>query len=124
MNELKPEDVMRALEYLVECTDSGLCNNSCPQHRNTYCRYYILKATLALLRENDALIAALINNNADLEMELAKTYDMLDDTARAEAITEFAEKGKRELRSGNAIMDKSIADIIDQIAKEMKGETQ
>ena len=59
MNEMKPEDVMRALECLVECIDSGLCNDSCPQHRNTYCRYYILKAALALLREKDAEIERL-----------------------------------------------------------------
>ena len=40
-------------------------------------------------------------------------------TVKSEAIKEFAERLKKELRTGYPIMDKSICDIIDNLAKEL-----
>ena len=49
---------------------------------------------------------------------LIRSYE----ACQAEAIKEFAEKAKKALRSGEAIRDKSMRAIIDNLVKEMVGE--
>ena len=54
MNELKPEDVIRALELCVE----SVCDD-CPYADNNFCRDDMMRTALALLREKDETIKAL-----------------------------------------------------------------
>lgn len=51
--------------------------------------------------------------------EKAEAVEEFHRELRADTVSKMQERLKKELRSGNAIMDKSIGDIIDQIAKEM-----
>jgi hypothetical protein len=57
MNELKPEDVMRALECCRE--DLHMCS-VCPlNEHNDFCQEDLHRSALALLREKDAEIERL-----------------------------------------------------------------
>ena len=63
-NELKPEDVMRALE--CHCTErkfpligEDLCEKNCPYFREDFCVQILVRDALALLREKDAEIERL-----------------------------------------------------------------
>lgn len=64
---------------------------------------------------------------ASVGIELATTKEVEKEIVRRETqantVRKMQERIKKELRSGNAIMDKSIADIIDQIAKEIIDES-
>ena len=171
MNELKPEDVMRALECLSKPNSSPDDRQKCffmwkePSCFNCY--HEVAKNALALLREKDALIAkheayidTLNDDKAtlvaqiekkDAEIErltvnmnaygltaknLAKEFEdyradvqMEIADARAEAITEFAERMKKPITPLVNISTKERLDtlmlvlgFIDQIAEKMKGE--
>ena len=143
MNELKPEDVMKALEW---CSDLRLCVD-CPMraegyfsHSGNACRQALMKNALALLREKDAEIERLtVNMNAygltaknlaqefedyraDVQMEIAD--------ARAEAITEFAERMEKSLTAQvNDSSNEMLAafmwclDLVKNVEKQLKGET-
>ena len=80
--------------------------------------YDELRAIAALLREKDAEIERL-NKEVDRLSQVVLYHDAFANDAmadaRAEAITEFAERAKRRL----PIISPSV---FDQIAKEMKGE--
>ena len=52
MNELKPEDVMRALECCSR--DEECVGEECPYHAGMFCTTRISQDALALLREKDA----------------------------------------------------------------------
>lgn len=59
MNEMKPEDVMRALEC---CGNMDSCEKNCPLHSLggiEYCIHTLMLNALALLREKDAHIKML-----------------------------------------------------------------
>ena len=147
MNEMKPEDVMRALEQCGGLID-GLCKN-CPLEADNYCNENLSKYALALLREKDAEIKELTDDNkwsAKRIIETDKLVSILKDEVerlnkaiegyaeleqgcivtgykkiRADAITEFAERVKtfyRNLR-GKTIGG-SVEYHIEQIAKEMR----
>ena len=62
-------------------------------------------------------------DNSSMQSTLAK-MSMGVEEAKAEAIKEFAENCKKGLRTGEIIMDKSIRDIIDNLVKEMVGDTE
>jgi predicted RNase H-like nuclease (RuvC/YqgF family) len=176
MNELKPEDVMRALEC---CGQVKFCA-TCPylDLNNGLCQEDLQTDALALLREKDADIdvykarvqaknyrieeltqanAELTQTNAekDAEIERLKKHqdtvssvcnsamehydalyeqakDILKADARADAITEFAERLKQCTECmGECTVDNPLAETysvvreeyIDQIEKEMKGES-
>lgn len=117
MNELKPEDVMRALEYWVRNFDGQITD------------YVVLCRALALLREKDAEIERLKAEVAQVRTELNHATNLgceAYETARADAITEFAERLKAcfdtypDNEEAHALYVRSL---VDQIAKEMKGET-
>ena len=110
MNEMKPEDVMRALE----CHKNGFDCYQCPM-QPCRCEDVLIENALALLREKDAEIERLITLNSQLE---AKVFE--ERNARAEAIDEFAERLAEHATNGYP--RKVRLDVIDQIEKEMKGE--
>ena len=125
-NELKPEDVMRALECCKEYE-----NDDCPEHCPLYeCETCNMPLFVTILREKDEEIERLndlvvegadyneawVKDNADLRKAIK--------TTRSEAITEFAERVKLEFyREFDEIIPSFMADKIDQIAEEMKGAT-
>ena len=97
MNEMKPEDVMRALECCLK-----LDCKSCPYYVrfkeytfDVKCGDVLIADALALLREKDAEIERLKAENDHLVKEAVfAPMERANFTiaARAEAITEFAEK--------------------------------
>ena len=145
MNELKPEDVMKALE----CWASGNpCQEECSileHERGASCVRLTAGSALALLREKDATLEMCAETierqdkelaQKDAEIERLTAYnanlicantditnrhkDYVEDAeriARAEAITEFAERLKENFELSYIIF------LIDKTAKEMKGET-
>ena len=143
MNELKPEDVMRALEChsleeISTCDDCPYCDTT----EAGSCGCVMAKDALALLREKDAEIERLTAENefhkSEIEemskdrLELHKAIARMKkydgqwkkdlETARADAITEFAEKLKERMRE---VYPADIYDSdIDQIAYELKGESK
>ena len=126
MNEMKPEDVMRALECW---TSHKPCDEDCPvleYEGSQNCRALTIKNALALLREKDAEIERLKQENKDLHDNTDVIIEMVT-IARAEAITEFAKKLKEVTNCGCLIAGSNyyiINDIsIDQIVNEiMKGD--
>ena len=131
MNELKPEDVMRALECCLQADGAPDCYKlKCPARLgNGLCFYEIdcefnseeealkkmLADALALLREKDAEIERYKCVIRLLEKDVAD--------AKSEAINEFAQKVKTFYHnlSGKTVGG-SVEYHIDMIAKEMKGE--
>ena len=86
MNEMKPEDVMRALEY---CTTNGLCTDDCPlfEHRKmNLCGLILNKNALALLREKDATIADYILQIAEMQKQIATQDRILTDFMKRKQI--------------------------------------
>lgn len=139
MNELKPEDVMRALEYCGVGVELRICTKECPYFSiplddTEDCCDVLCRDALALLREKDAEIERLTAYNANLicaNTDITNRHkDYVEDAeriARADAITEFAERLKKkrlkavwdgELRKFSGV----YLEDIDQIAEELKGE--
>lgn len=159
MNELKPEDVMRALEC---CGTPKLtkCENCPRKDEDALCMYRLSQDAIALLREKDVEIERLYidiretvrvanegmdKKNAEIErltsnmngyaftaQTLSKEFEdyqadvqMEIADARAEAITEFAERLGKWFSHDPAFLGverRLVLDVVDQIAKEMKGD--
>ncbi len=120
MNEMKPEDVMRALEChslagISTCEDCPYCDTTAPGD----CGCEMAKDALALLREKDAEIERLSHQCS----ECAGCTQWKCDCSiiRADAITEFAERLKTFYKHlpGNTVGG-AVEYHIDQIAKEMR----
>ena len=110
MNELKTEDVMRALEICVDTEDS-MCCHDCPYYRNEPCVHRLNKDALALLREKDAEIERLKKLHEGFATKFKAEF-------KADAITEFVEKLKERMRE---VYPADIYDSdVDQIANELK----
>ena len=76
-----------------------------------------------LTEENEgwtSSIKILVNNNADLEFELAQTYDLLEES-KVDTVREMQERLKEHLEKPEFPWDSfTVAEeVIDQIAKEM-----
>lgn len=147
MSELKPEDVMRALECCtrgrkhkddrpcLECP-YNFCNivgGTDERQVSGTCQGWMMKDALALLREKDAEIERLKEHQDTVTIvcERAKEHyhnlyenakELFKATARAEAITEFAERLKKTLIA-SGIYPVIVKNSIEKIAKELKGET-
>ena len=136
MNELKPEDVMRALE----CWASGKpCQEEClilEHEEGASCLKLTARSALALLREKDAILEMCAETierqdkeiaEKDAEIErLKKLHEGFTTKFKAEfkadAISEFAERLKERMRE---VYPADIYDSdIDQIAYELKGESK
>lgn len=82
MNEMKPEDVMRALE----CCSNLNCDG-CPFDKPTpNCISGLPKAALALLREKDATIADYILQIAEMQKQIATQDRILTDFMKRKEI--------------------------------------
>ena len=127
MNELKPEDVMRALEcHSLE--DISTCDNCpyCDISVQGSCGCDMAKDALAILREKDAEIerltaynANLICANTDITNRHKDYVEEAERIARADAITEFAER-LYPLHKVLCVDDGDWRNEVDKIAKEMK----
>ena len=129
MNEMKPEDVMRALEWCSNGYDCKQCFLYGTTRRMESCMAEMMKKALALLREKDAEIERLKKASKNLS-ELGNGWIVTGyKNIRSEAITEFAERVKYTLCINNEentdFFDYAYTlETIDQIAKEMKGEVE
>ena len=92
MNELKPEDVIMALECCSKSNSVDACMSGCPLWETDTCpcvedEAALMKAALALLREKDALLEQW---DADL-----KTYEamLMSKDAEIERLREIIVKG-------------------------------
>lgn len=113
MNELKPEDVMRALE-LCNTPRSGVCK-ICPYHEfGASCHTKRNADAIALLREKDAEIERLNDTLADALVRA--------EIARFEAITEFLERAKTQAREMGDLKPFITIEDLEKIAKEIRGE--
>ena len=111
MNELKPEDVKRALE----CCSSGddCIGGKCPYHASCqFCITEISTDALALLREKDAEIERLNTLNKVLKDNNHQCHRL----GYEDAIDEFAERLKEHFELSYILF------LIDHTAKELKGE--
>ena len=98
MNELKPEDVMRALELHADCEMDNCFE--CPYEKylskaDGNCVHHLSMDALALLREKDAEIERLTEERDKAQaicVQMGKLNQAEIAKARAEAITEFEKK--------------------------------
>jgi len=132
MNELKPEDVMRALEC---CAVYANCNG-CPHFNGVPeddCHYKVMANALALLKkyqaenaEKDAEIERL-TTLAELGKMRANDYRAMREkakNARAEAITEFLARAYIKAREMCDLKPFVTIEDLEEIAKEMKEENK
>ena len=127
MSELKPEDVMKALEC---CTFNPKCDE-CPLGGEDCIN--LDQLALALLREKDAEIERLKNSITfqvvmpdekmeEIKAECLKRVELDVKESRADAITEFEKELTSELIKG-CIYPAFVKGAIERTAKKMKGET-
>ena len=145
MNELKPEDVIKALEC-CERRDCERCNYK--QRCGDACVLYLCGDALALLRlredlikasdeelaEKDAEIDRLRNSITfqvvmpdekmeEIKAECLKRVELDIKAIKAEAISEFAEKLKEAAKYIPWCDYTPVINCIDEIAEKLKGET-
>ena len=143
MDELKPEDVMRALELCKSFRDLHACD-VCPYFRaelgdDESCTNRMAQDALAIIHEKDEEIKRL-KSEISVKRKLLNKCDDLIVSIRSQTITEFAERLKEApIKCGlpllglqtkgeieeyfNGIM-LQVRDAIDGIAEELKGEQQ
>jgi hypothetical protein len=120
MNEVKQEDVMRALELCKSFRDLHACD-VCPYFRaelgdDESCTNRMAQDALALLREKDAEIDRLTTELQAMR-SAANSLKMHYESARSEAITEFEE---RLIKYYDALKSGLVAYHIKEVAKELK----
>jgi hypothetical protein len=128
-------DIIKALE----CCEEDSCGCGCPRmycgDSVIECKAVLMEHALDLINRQKAKIEELYKENARQRAEIEKLAHCCDDCAgctewicdcsniRAEAITEFAERLKEKRNTlFDAILRFNFDNVIDQIAKEMKGE--
>ena len=122
MNELKPEDVMRALDICAKPYALSKASKCviCP-YFEMECHREFIPDVLALLREKDAEIerwkTEAENQSILWRDRFHSVFQSVKETIRADAITEFADKAKKRL----PVISPSV---FDQIAKEMMEKTE
>ena len=120
MNELKPDDVMRALQW---CINGEGCQGCSWRKYGDDC--IDMKCAIALLREKDAEIERLQGAVEQYEEERKYHFEMSRKRI-AEAITEFAESVKMYFEiytDDEKTHALYVRSLVDQIADEMKGKT-
>ena len=112
MNELKPEDVKRALELCAncECYDEER-DIECPFVKMSFCKNYLRKQALAILLENDAEIERLERANNNLVREVKASHIRIDDLERdKEMYRKAVETAQKEFLDYQADVQMEIAD--------------
>ena len=130
MNEMKYTDVFKSML----CCLKGECEKCpCKDERNLYggavdCLDILLDNATRIFEEKDAEIERL-NKEVDRLSQVVLYHDAFANDAiadaRAEAITEFAERLGKWFSHDPAFLGvekRLVLDVVDQIAKEMKGE--
>lgn len=136
---MEREQIIKALECCINFKTTADCEG-CPSLEHCEeSNHWLDEQALALIKElteeNKAWQEQLISQKEksdkayydlaceveDLrkENERLRAYPTVNVAPIADTVRKMQERLKKELRSGNAIMDKSIADILDKIAKEM-----
>ena len=116
MNEMKPEDVMMALECCVVAEDCKECPYSCGVALG--CPGKLMRASIALIRELSLKKHSLENENEYLQ-SVVDGVDELVAKAKADTVRKMQERLNNAFNFGHTILKKSICDIIDQVAKEL-----
>ena len=125
-------EIIKALECCTNC----ICNHAktdteCPLVKMSFCKNYLMKESLALInrqkaeierlhnevKEKTETITFLKNQATGWSIDFCNLKSKLE-TAKSEAIKEFAEKLKEELSFGKYIQ----FDQIDNLVKEVAGE--
>ena len=118
-------DIIKALECCsvgtFACSEECPCFHSKSNLKVTSCRFELLCELSDLINRQKAEIERLKTENLILSQKRVNLYERLDiiDRARYKAITEFAERLKKEAYFDSAWCVLPV-DGIDQIAKEMK----
>jgi predicted nucleic acid-binding Zn-ribbon protein len=154
MNELKPEDFVKTLEDWINRLCGGCTEKPSDKCFET-CAPYSVQKLIALLREKDATLEMCAETIERQDKELAKKdaeierlngvietmedncmtcdYKVVDrvSTARAEVVTEFAERMEKALTAQvNASSNEMLAafmwclDLVKNLGNELKGETK
>lgn len=128
MNDLKQEDVMRALECWSKDDMEYKCRISCPYNKikdDMPCYQAVCADALALLREKNAEIERLKAENAVYANGVEKVAENYHRQGRAEAVDEFEERVKKapDILDVNGYSVIGV-DIVEIIAKELKGEKE
>lgn len=116
------EQIIKALEC---CSDGGRCND-CPYDSDCFMpQWVIVKDAFALIRELTEENERLKAENESLKTQRRVLAVNLKDSckreiaAKADTVREMQERLKKAFNFGHTILEKSICDIIDQIAKEL-----
>ena len=114
------KEIIKALEC---CTQQHKCNE-CPylMEHHLVCNHHLHKDTLDLINRQQAEIERLSNSAKQWEYT-AKGLFIGKQTAKAEAIKEFAERLKEKLHLNGVVMGSNCAIVedtdIDNLVKEM-----
>lgn len=106
---------------MKNCSDC-ICYEDCAYKRyGIYCREHLMENAIDIINRQQAEIERLKSNVFGMEFETAM-YKVISESARAEAIKEFAENLKYDWFGGfNAYGIGAIYTIIDAAVKEMVG---
>ena len=118
--ELNREQVVKALEC---CTSEQGCGG-CPYYPTLIgCSRQAMSGALALIRElteeNERLRAEAENQSVLWKQHFESIYETAKGTVKADTVRKMQERLKKAFNFGHTIFEKSICDIIDQVAKEL-----
>lgn len=117
MNELKSEDVMKALEHCANYKREEVSCIECPIRGRCFDEANLLeKAVLALLREKDAEIERL-----KAEMKILRCEDCWN-LAQTEALIEFKKRLVEKTQLIPTVFNAHFLRLVSQVISEMKGE--
>lgn len=111
MNKMKPEDIYKWLDEIANNENLKQCSGI-PS---------TAEAALYLFREKDAEIERL-NKEVDRLSQVVQYHDGHISDAQKDILGEFEERLLRAFPCANAILEKSICDIIQQVANGLREE--
>lgn len=127
------EEVIKALEYHSD--PAKTCVSECAYGYQRYCGSKMAKDALDLINRQKAEISALTSAVDNSTQEFLKLHDKYQEqkaevafwmdaaaNAKKEAVKEFAERLKKELTTGAAVMRISTLDIINDLVQELTEE--
>lgn len=119
------EEVIKALHICENY--AGCCSEYCPMIKDNDCRQHLMKQAKDLINRQKELLA-LSEKGLKLGVNISENWERAYKTAKAEAIKEFAERLKEEMKN-LARMEYDCTpyflvsnSFIDHITKELTGE--